>query len=224
MNIVIFDLETTTTLRETAEILQVGAIILNENFDVVDYINKYVNTPMVNGERVKVPEDSVAIHGITNEFLNRVAPNYEFEDFWKEYGSIFVNGPTVFIAYNADYDTKVLESVCERYNVTKPNFGMRCDTNLKLPRRRNISFCPMQYMSHKTGNKWIKLEKQLELSYGDTKWLNDSYIDFCQRNNIPYNEARAHDALFDCYMTLKILQKECFPKIEKDSSIRKVAF
>ena len=99
--IIVFDTETTGLLKPSAAglegqpyITEIYAVKIDENFEVIDELESYVNIP------VDVPEFITKITGITNEKL-RDAPS--FEELAPDLCDLFT-GSTEMVAHNLAFD------------------------------------------------------------------------------------------------------------------------
>lgn len=109
---VIIDTETTGT-KPSDQILQIG---------VVDAHGKQLYSQLIRpiGKR-KFDEEAVEIHGITFDMVKNAPTIAEvLNDIQKT-----VNGRTV-LAYNAEFDRRLLDQSCEKANVPTPQWKWEC--------------------------------------------------------------------------------------------------
>lgn len=95
MREICFDTETTGTSAEYGDrIIEIGAIELIDHIPTDNIFHEYINP-----ER-EVPQEAIAIHGITNEQLADKPKFYEIAQKWID----FVGDDGVFVAHNASFD------------------------------------------------------------------------------------------------------------------------
>ena len=131
----ILDTET-TGLDSQAEIIEIAMI--NESGNVVFESLVKPTKP--------IPEDAIAIHGITNEQV-QTAP------LWIDIASTInaiLTGKDVAI-YNAAYDVRLIEQTCGLYHLAPPSYSAHC-----------IMLSYAEYwgeISHRGSFKWQSLTK-----------------------------------------------------------------
>ncbi|MBR1825838.1 MAG: DNA polymerase III subunit epsilon [Alphaproteobacteria bacterium] len=95
MREICFDTETTGKFAEYGDrVIEIGAIELIDHIPTGNTFHEYINP-----ER-EVPEEAIAIHGITNEQLADKPKFYEIAQKWID----FVGDDSVFVAHNAKFD------------------------------------------------------------------------------------------------------------------------
>jgi DNA polymerase III epsilon subunit-like protein len=125
----ILDTET-TGLDENAEIVELAVVNANGE-KLVDTLIKPLNP---------IPEEVSLIHGISNEMVND-APNWR--DVWLEIAPLLTG--RLVLAYNAPFDSRILEQSCRLYRLPEPSFDWRCVMQM--------------YKDHTGNHKFISLSK-----------------------------------------------------------------
>lgn len=99
MREICFDTETTGKSVEYGDrIVEIGALELIDHVPTGKTFHEYINP-----ER-DVPEEVVAVHGLTNEFLADKPKFYEIAQKWVD----FVGDDGIFVAHNAPFDMSFL--------------------------------------------------------------------------------------------------------------------
>ncbi|MBO3368254.1 3'-5' exonuclease [Clostridium perfringens] len=116
-NIIVFDVESTGVDVTEDEIIQIAAIKLNKNGEVVDKFEKFLKNK-------KPVKDSYYVHGFSDEMLQRIGEDKEkvLKEF-VEYSKDFI-----IVGHNVQYDINILCSELERNNLGKPKFKTFYDT------------------------------------------------------------------------------------------------
>lgn len=161
--LVVFDTET-TGFHSTDEIIQIAAI----NVHGETLLNTYL--------RPQQPILNTQYHGITDEMV-KGAPT--FDHVYPSILSAF-EGKTV-VAYNYDYDSRMLKQCCDRYQCER--FPLRFDCAMEL-----YSAFYGEWDSYHGNYRWQKLRaavKRFDLEF----------------------DGEEHNALADCKATLAVLKK-----------------
>ncbi|MDK0571598.1 3'-5' exonuclease [Clostridium perfringens] len=116
-NIIVFDVESTGVDVTEDEIIQIAAIKLNKNGEVVDKFEKFLKNK-------KPVKDSYYVHGFSDEMLQRIGKDKEkvlneFVEYSKD---------SIIVGHNVQYDINILCSELERSNLGKPKFKTFYDT------------------------------------------------------------------------------------------------
>ena len=99
MREICFDTETTGKSVEYGDrIVEIGALELIDHVPTGNTFHEYINP-----ER-NVPDEVVAVHGLTNEFLADKPKFFEIAQKWID----FVGDDSVFVAHNASFDMSFL--------------------------------------------------------------------------------------------------------------------
>ena len=116
-NIIVFDVESTGVDVTEDEIIQIAAIKLNKNGEVVDKFETFLKNK-------KPVKDSYYVHGFSDEMLQRIGEDKEkvLKEF-VEYSKDFI-----IVGHNVQYDINILCSELERNNLGKPKFKTFYDT------------------------------------------------------------------------------------------------
>jgi DNA helicase-2/ATP-dependent DNA helicase PcrA len=116
-NIIVFDVESTGIDVTEDEIIQIAAIKVNKNGEVIDKFERFLrnNKPVKNSQH---------IHGFSDEFLKEKGEDKKvvLEEFVK------FSEAAVIVGHNVDYDINILTSELERLSLGKPKFKAFYDT------------------------------------------------------------------------------------------------
>ncbi len=116
-NIIVFDVESTGVDVTEDEIIQIAAIKLNKNGEVLDKFEKFLK----NKKSVK---GSYYVHGFSDEMLQRIGEDKE--KVLKEF--VEYSKDSIIVGHNVQYDINILCSELERSNLGKPKFKTFYDT------------------------------------------------------------------------------------------------
>lgn len=116
-NIIVFDVESTGVDVTEDEIIQIAAIKLNKNGEVVDKFEKFLKNK-------KPVKDSYYVHGFSDEMLQRIGEDKE--KVLKEF--VEYSKDSIIVGHNVQYDINILCSELERNNLGKPKFKTFYDT------------------------------------------------------------------------------------------------
>ena len=162
---VVFDTETTGVGRDD-EIVQIG-LIDGDGVVLMDQLVKPTKP---------IPDEAAAIHGITQFDVFRQP---EFREVYPALKKALADQRIV--AYNADFDRKLLHQTCSRYGLPRIN-GKSWDCAMKQYAR----FRGM-WNVHRNSFRWVKLTQA------------------CEHEGIMVRNA--HAATGDCVMTLELLAR-----------------
>ena len=115
MEFVSFDLETTGILSHADHIVEIAAVKF-ENNEAVESYQRLVSID------VPIPEQAVAIHGITDEMLKGASPISEILPEFAEFC-----GDNLLIAHNAIFDFQFLSRAVQEFQQPSPR-GLVLDT------------------------------------------------------------------------------------------------
>lgn len=171
-----FDTETTSPMPTKARIVQIGAIVLDDNGNEIEKLNVLVK------QSNPIPPETIAIHGKTDEMC--AEHGVELAEALQRFKSLYDNVDFV-VAHNMPFDENVIRSEFERigqsFEITKPKF----DTMVLY---KDIVKCPPTEKMIKAGYtayKNPKLEEAYNFVFGK---------DF----------DNAHDALSDVTATMEL--------------------
>ena len=116
-NIIVFDVESTGVDVTEDEIIQIAAIKLNKNGEVVDKFEKFLKNK-------KAVKNSYYVHGFSDEMLQRIGEDKE--KVLKEF--VEYSKDSIIVGHNVQYDINILCSELERNNLGKPKFKTFYDT------------------------------------------------------------------------------------------------
>lgn len=133
---------------------------------------------------VIIPPEAVNVHGITNE---DVAGKPTFAEVYPRVKEKFA-GKT-WVAYNINYDFGILQRECRRLSLPMP--------------KPKAKYCAMEAYAviHGDWNSW----------HGNYKWQKLAIA--CKTMNVDVAGLKAHDALSDVHMTLRLMK--AVAKMEK---------
>lgn len=122
----------TTGVDEQSEVIELS---------ILDYRGERLFSQRFKPSR-PLTEDAIRIHGITNEMLANEKP---FSSYWDEITHLMDN--KVVIAYNADYDRRLLIQTAQRFGLTPPPSYTRPDWHCAM----------IAFTIYQNSGKWYKL-------------------------------------------------------------------
>lgn len=131
---------------------------------------------------VEIAQGAIDVHGLSNEYLadHGQDPVTAFTEAIEVFGA---HKDITWVAYNLAFDLSILDSEFKRHNVDD-GFGEWANEEVKL-------FDPLVVDRHK--DRWRK---------GGRKLVNTA-----KHYGIPFSEAKAHEAGYDCEVTAKVAVK-----------------
>ena len=171
MSVLVFDVETTglpknrnkpfTDFDNWPYIVQISWLVYNYNkkeiTDIHDYIIKLPNN-------MKIPEDSVKIHGITNELMEK--EGCDIKDTLMKFKRDLSNS-TFLVAHNLEFDTSIISVELLRNNLRNAIYYYRGE-----------KYCTMKKTKGLFRNRWPKLvDLHYKLFKNRPKNLHNSLID-----------------------------------------------
>ena len=126
MREIIFDTETTGLDSKLDRVIEIGGVELENHFPTGRTLHLFINP----GDR-KVHPDALAVHGITDEFLQDKPP---FADLAEQILSFF--GDARWVAHNANFDMGFINAELERLG-RPPILQERVTDTLALARRKH---------------------------------------------------------------------------------------
>lgn len=171
-----FDCETTGIpgSGKVIRIVQLSWLILDKNFCEVKNESFYLNPGK------PIPEDSIAIHHITNEIVNKKStPHIDvLKKFYED-----LERCTWIVAHNFDFDAGRVDLETKKVKLVKPSLF-----------EHKKSICTME-----KGTNYCKLEPKI---YGSYKWPTlEELASYCG-----FRAEGLHDALNDVYVTAKCFE------------------
>lgn len=127
-----------------------------------------------------IPAEVIKIHGITNEAVESADPWSELHGFVCD---LLKEVRTVYI-YNAEFDTRIIAQTAAKYNLQVPRYS---------------AVCVMK--------KYAELWGETNEYQGRYQPKHISLVNACKQQNIDISDLRAHDALSDCLMTIRLMEK-----------------
>lgn len=114
---VIFDVESTGIDVTEDEIIQIAAIKIDKNGDIIEAFERFIKPSKSLG-------NSVFVHGFTDEYLNKNGENKKdvLRDFIK------FSKDALIVGHNVQYDISILTSELQRLKMDKPIFNQVYDT------------------------------------------------------------------------------------------------
>ncbi|WP_297322586.1 DNA polymerase III subunit epsilon [uncultured Bartonella sp.] len=125
MREIIFDTETTGLHKETDRVVEIGCVEMVDRYLTDKTFHVYLNP-----QGVIIPDEVVAVHGLTNERLKNEPKFAEIADDFLA----FIEGATL-IAHNASFDLGFLNAELERINKPLISVDRIIDT-LAMARRK----------------------------------------------------------------------------------------
>jgi DNA polymerase III epsilon subunit-like protein len=211
--VIIFDTETTGLIPKNINIDNLNEDILNgcpyiiqfgfisydiEENKLLSYSNKYVLLDL----NVDIPIESISIHKITKEIINKNKP-FDIEVIIEEFMSL-LNKSDKLIGHNISFDINMLKiEIMRLYYKTKNTkwinyFDILKNKNIYCTMMNTINICNIKIIRY--GKEYNKYPKLIEL------------YRFLFNKNL-YN---LHDALNDCFCCLR-----CYIKIVYDYDVTK---
>jgi len=126
MREIIFDTETTGLDSKLDRVIEIGGVELENHFPTGRFLHMYINP----GDR-KVHPDALAVHGITDEFLQ---DKRSFAEVAQEIVDFFGDGR--WVAHNANFDMGFINAEFERIGLP-PVAPDRVTDTLALARRKH---------------------------------------------------------------------------------------
>lgn len=115
--IIVFDVESTGTDVTKDEIIQIAAIKINKEGEVIDSFERFIKPNKSVG-------NSVLVHGFSDEYLKEYGE--EKEKVFKEF--LEYSKGALIVGHNVNYDISILNSELERCKMNKPIFKGVYDT------------------------------------------------------------------------------------------------
>lgn len=199
MRYVIFDTETTDLV---GDVVQMGIIVLDENFKVEFFDSFYCNTDKI------VSDGAFKIHGISNDIALELSEGKYLEDYIlgnPKYKSLFFDPGVVFVGFNVGFDLSTVNRVLmEKTGVSFPT-PAKCTSILNLDENRRYSLDLMQHYRKKIGMvKGLTLAKTVELVVKDVD-VEEFYKEVISYFKVKNCGLKFHDAAFDTYCTMLLL-------------------
>lgn len=173
MRITVFDVETTglpkrrgaslEDLDNWPHIVQISWVV----YDVMDGAIESINDSIIKlPDNVIIPEDSIKVHGITNEMV--MENGKDIKKVLRYFLTDCVNSD-LLVAHNIEFDETIISVECIR------NFYNNSFKDIRTPR-----YCTMK-RSIKRFKKWLRLEKLHENLFKESlqnlhNSLNDVYV------------------------------------------------
>lgn len=116
-NIIVFDVESTGVDVTEDEIIQIAAIKINRNGEIIERFEKFLRNE-------KSVRNSEHIHGFSDEFLMKNGDDKK--EVLREFIKFSEN--TIIVGHNVQYDINILTSELQRLGLGKPKFKAFYDT------------------------------------------------------------------------------------------------
>ena len=178
MKILVFDTETTgilpkiiTNINNCPHILQLSYIVYDLNkYKIEEEYNKIIHVP----QSTIINKECISIHGITKIDTQKSKTTIfnSLKNFNKK-----VNDCQVIIGHNIDFDMKMINIECKRYNMD-PIFPNK-NKNILCTMKEGIDLCKIVATNSKgTYYKWPKLSELHEYLFNKKpNNLHDAYND-----------------------------------------------
>lgn len=203
MRYVIFDTETTDL---KGEVIQLSYMLLDSNFDVLDFNSFYCDT------NAKITQGAFNVHGISNELLEVISEGKYLEDHLLKdpnKKSLFIDGNgLVFVGYNVKFDIdRVNQTLLPTGKSLVSMFDTDSTSNLK--ESFNYSLDLMKLVK-----KELRLSRFVKLC-DVTEWytkkkipdldLDVMYEIYREKFNLKTRGGSFHDASYDVFCTYMLL-------------------
>lgn len=205
MRIVVLDTET-TGLGDSAEVIQLSSICVDEEFVIKGASNAYCKVT------IPVPPDATAIHGITNEVLEELSDNKFIEDHIESLDYLVNPTDTIFVGYNISYDIARINHSLTNAGYEPIDFGTNVNVIPRETNGKNYNICLMRTLKDNIGyrGRWKKLsdvcsnylEQPMEVVNGIRNVIVNEFKLCPGHGNDNY-----HDALFDTLVTLLLFRQ-----------------
>ena len=190
---IVIDTET-TGFYNTDDIIQIGTIELDSNMNIVKIGEDYFNTDRPISSKVS------NITGLNNKMLEVKSKGMFFEDKIDKYLKYLTSGEYIIIGHNTKFDVRMLDSNLERAGLGKTNFKNSICTMNKYKHRVGLKMSNGKLKNPKLGELFNYALRAGNVSKGQIDNLF---------NKMTGQNGKAHEALYDAYMTyisLRILK------------------
>lgn len=194
---IFLDIET-TSLEETSGIYQIGTIVTDVYFKIKEVHNDFfmVNKhKWDNGFNIPFDYDTLTEKSNGARLANR----------WDEFHELFWDSGSLVIAYNTDFDLRMLAKYSEREELPKPNWGTEV---IKLGRFKDKGyFCALRATNRYSGiGHSIKFNAAIEHFLPDfVPVMEQEFNKFCQEYNI-CSKSEYHDGFYDTWALYKLVE------------------
>lgn len=203
MRYVIFDTETTDL---KGEVIQLSYMVLDSDFDVLDFDSFYCDTT------AKISQGAFNVHGISNELLEVLSEGKYLEDHLlkdPKKKSLFIDGTgIVFVGYNVKFD---IERVNQTLLATGQSLTSMFETESTVGLKESFNYS-LDLM--KLASKKLRFSKYAKLS-DLTEWFSKKRIPdidfdlmyeiYKEKYNLKTRGGSYHDASYDVFCTYMLL-------------------
>lgn len=186
------------------EVIQFSALVCDKStLRPLQYIDFYCQPDE------PISDGASTVNGITNDSIKALSGGKHLEDYiFGEYKDLFNEKGNVYIAYNIDFDKRVINNSLELYNNPSVDFGISIPTFIEFNEANdNVTYnlCAMKlYKNYKGLYKYSKLKDAVE-QLGFTQETIKSYVNkIVGKDN---NNTQYHNALYDVVATWALLYK-----------------
>lgn len=182
--IVCFDFETTGLDTGTCEPLEVGAIVIDQNYNILP--DKFISDMGVDIPFESIDKKALEVNGFTRERIEKAPPQeHVWREFCKFVGKYNVKGgnpyPIAMGANIKDYDLPIAYRLCSKYGMVDTNKKPKLFNKKRIYDIYEI-ICP-----------WMDGNEELQ-----TYRMDD------MRDYFGLSREKSHTALKDCYDTARI--------------------
>ena len=203
MRIVVLDTET-TGLKDTDQVIQFSAIVLNSEFKVVAMDSFYCNV------KIPISQGAIDVHGINNKELESLSKGKYIEDYLPFLSYMNKSSNVIFVGYNVEFDIRKINHSLTNEGYAPINFG------------RKLQAIPRTGLS---GNGYLDIMKPLcsNLGYTGNRKLSQVFAEHgpCSVERVNYilnkladnfkvsrkENMGYHDSLYDTMITTSLLIK-----------------
>lgn len=208
----VFDTETTglpdmkdRTKKNPYEVIQLSGFLLTEDFKVKQIVNLYCNVSS------PISEGAYKVHGIDNKKLAKLSKGLTIEDHLANPKYSWLANPKdiAFIAYNIDFDKRMINDSLENNGYKGINFGREVNILPKVGSTGVYNMCLCKASKSAFGyRRYRKLVDVVseKLPYTEEK-INRGLNKLCDIFNVSREQNSFHDALFDSQALLLLLWK-----------------
>ncbi len=177
------------------EVIQLAGFRIDEDFNVLQVVNIYCNISH------QISEGAYNVHGIDNKTLLKLSKGKTLEDYLSEPEYSWLVNPKdiVFLAYNVDFDKKMVNDSLTNNGYAPINFGR--EVNI-VPKKGstgvyNMCLCKASKVVFRYP-RYKKLTEIVETKLPYNAERMSKYLArFCEIYKVEHNNDNFHDALYD---------------------------
>lgn len=203
IKIVVFDTET-TGLKDTDQVIQFSAIVLNYEFKVIAMDSFYCNV------KIPISQGAIDIHGINNKDLEKLSKGKYIEDYMPFLNYMNQKDNVIFVGYNVDFDIKKINNSLTNEGYEPINFGRKLQALPTRPMSGNGYLDIMRPLCNNLGYKGNRKLNMIFNNHGpcDEERVRLIISKLAEKYNVELKDKSSyHDSLFDTMITTSLLIK-----------------